>query len=47
MTDIIKEIKATKCLSKMIESDKKLYEKILDTKGFAFWFNELVKLASK
>lgn len=29
----------------MIDSDPKLYEQILDTDGFAFHFNELIKLA--
>lgn len=31
--------------AKMIEADASLYEKILDTPGFAFWFNQLVRAA--
>lgn len=34
-------------LNKMMDADIKLYEKILDTPKFAFYFNELVKLALK
>lgn len=34
-------------LDRMLESDKELYEKILDTPGFSYYFNELVKLAQK
>ena len=32
-------------LDKMISSDKELYERILETPGFAFYFNELTKNA--
>ena len=32
-------------LKAMLESDPELYERILDTPGFAFHFNELTKLA--
>lgn len=31
------------CLQGMLACDKELYEKILDTDGFAYWFNELAK----
>ena len=37
--------KALEHLDKMISANIELYEKILDTHGFAFHFNELVKLA--
>ncbi len=43
--NIVKEIKVFRQLGKMIESDTTLYEQILETEGFAFYFNELVKLA--
>ncbi len=45
--NIVKEIKVWKLLDQMIDCDKQLYEQILDTPGFAFYFNELVKLAQK
>lgn len=32
-------------VNRMIDSNKALYEQILDTPGFAYWFNELVKKA--
>lgn len=32
-------------LKKMLESDPELYERMLDTTGFSFHFNEIVKLA--
>jgi len=41
----VKEIKVNKLLGEMLEADKELYEKIMDTPGFAFSFNELVMLA--
>lgn len=43
----VKEIKVIKLLDGMMESDMKLYEQILDTAGFAYYFSELVKLAQK
>ena len=33
-------------LNSMLSADKKLYEQILDTLGFAYHFNELVKMAA-
>ncbi len=36
---------AMECLEGMMKADMTLYEKILDTSGFAFCFNKLVKLA--
>jgi hypothetical protein len=36
---------ARACLEGMMDADPTLYEKILDTPGFAYWFNELAKLA--
>lgn len=43
----VKEIRASELLKKMMSADEDLYERILDTPGFAYSFNELVKLASK
>jgi len=37
--------KAKAVIDSMMNSDMVLYEKILDTPGFAFHFNELVKIA--
>ena len=42
-----KEAEVRQILKNMMESDLKLYEKILDTVGFAYQFNELIKLAMK
>lgn len=36
---------AYKCLDEMLKSDQALYEKILDTPVFAYWFNQLANLA--
>ncbi len=47
MEDIVKKIRANEYLNGMMKSDMKLYEKILDTPGFAYHFNQLVKLAYK
>ena len=47
MGNLVKQIKANKCLDEMMKSDMELYEKILDTPGFAYHFNELLKLAYK
>ncbi len=33
------------CLSKLLQSNPELYDKILDTTGFAYWFNVLCLLA--
>lgn len=41
----VKEIKLWWHLKAMLEIDKELYERILDTNGFAFHFNEICKLA--
>ena len=32
-------------LAQMLQSSPKLYEEILDTRGFAYYFNELIKCA--
>lgn len=40
-----KENKLKDLLDKMMSADMELYEKILDTPGFAFYFNELCNLA--
>ena len=32
-------------VNQMITANKELYERILDTPVFAYWFNELVKKA--
>jgi hypothetical protein len=40
-----KQEEVVKVLDEMIRIDKGLYEKILDRDGFAYYFNELVKLA--
>ncbi len=45
--NIVKQLKAQKLLGDMMTADSNLYEKILDTPGFAFAFNELCKLAEK
>ena len=45
MKDLVKEIKVSKLLGDMMKADMELYEKILDTPGFALAFNELTKLA--
>jgi hypothetical protein len=37
--------KVAKAIDGMMDCDMALYEKILDTPGFAYYFNELVKLA--
>lgn len=47
MKNPVKQIKVAKLLDKMIESDPELYERILDTNGFAFYFNELCLLAEE
>ena len=47
MENLVRQIKANECLSGMMKSDMKLYEKILNTEGFAYHFNELAKLAYK
>lgn len=39
------EQKLNKCLDGMMQSDIDLYERILDTNGFAFHFNNLCNLA--
>lgn len=41
-----KEKKLLECLDGMMESDMKLYEKIMNTSGFAYHFNNLVNLAN-
>jgi hypothetical protein len=46
-TNVVKEIKVAKLLDEMLKIDKELYEKILDTTGFAYCMNELIKLAKK
>lgn len=46
-SNIVKEIRVNEILGHMMDSDMELYEKILDTDGFAYYFNELVKLAQK
>lgn len=38
---------AKACLVELLESDSQLYEKCLDTPGFAFWFSQLVNRAIK
>jgi len=45
--NIVKEMRVDRILNNMMESDMKLYEQILDTNGFSFYFNELTKLAQK
>jgi len=40
-----KQEEVAKILDEMIRIDKGLYEKILDRDGFAYYFNELIKLA--
>lgn len=42
-----KAIQATRHLNAMVMTDKKLYEQILSTTGFAYHFNELCLLAQK
>jgi hypothetical protein len=46
-SNLVKEIRVAEILNKMMDSDMELYEKILDTPGFGYHFNELVKLAQK
>jgi hypothetical protein len=36
---------ARACLEGMMDADMALYERVLDTPVFAYWFNELAKLA--
>lgn len=43
----VKQLKVNRLLDEMITADKKLYEQILDTQGFAKAFNDLVLLAMK
>lgn len=47
INNAVKELKVNKHLNSMMKADIKLYEKIMDTAGFAYDFNELVKLAMK
>lgn len=44
---IEKELPYGECLDKMLEIDRKLYEQIMDTTGFAYYFNNLCLLARK
>ena len=41
----VKQIKLQKLLDEMLKIDKELYERILDTTGFSYCFNEICKLA--
>lgn len=41
----VKQVKVAQHLDKMLEIDKELYEKILDTPGFAYHFNQICLLA--
>ncbi len=45
--NLVREIRLRELLKHMMDSDKALYEKILDTVGFAFYFNELCNLARR
>ena len=40
-SDEWKQIEIKKVLDKLLHSNPELYEKILDTTGFAYWFNVL------
>ncbi len=42
---IVREARVNSFLTKMLETDKELYERILDTDGFAYYFNNLVLMA--
>jgi hypothetical protein len=41
-----KDVQVKTCLDEMLKSNSALYEKILDTTGFAYWFNILCIIAS-
>ena len=41
----LREADAESYLHMMLEADKALYERILDTPGLAFAFNQLVRMA--
>jgi len=41
----VKQIKVGKHLDEMLKTDMVLFEKIMDTPGFAYHFNQIVRLA--
>lgn len=45
--NIVRSIRVNELLNDMMKADKKLYEQILDTPGFAYAFNELCKKAQE
>jgi len=45
--NLVRQVRVGVMLDNMMQSDMELYEKILNTTGFAFEFNNLVTLAGK